>query len=125
MLGRKRAEQGRYGLYFGYAHQSLFGLGATQVSGPGVVSLVDHHRSHADIISFSNKEFYEDRLRVATRYDDLKSPNRSEPGVRWVDVTHQNHSTAYLPIDERVWPAGSCTGGFRTQAPETLHNLRR
>ncbi|WP_333885418.1 hypothetical protein, partial [Sphingobium yanoikuyae] len=22
-------------------------------------------------------------------------------------------------------PAGSCTGGFRTQAPETLHNIRR
>ena len=39
--------------------------------------------------------------------------------------THQNHPTAYLPIDERVWPAGSCTGGFRTQAPETLHNCRR
>jgi very-short-patch-repair endonuclease len=72
--------------HWAYSHQSLFGLGATQVSGAGVVSLVDHHRSHADIISFSNKEFYEERLRVATRYDDLKSPNRAEPGVRWVDV---------------------------------------
>lgn len=72
--------------HWAYSHQSLFGLGATQVSGAGVVSLVDHHRSHADIISFSNKEFYEERLRVATRYDDLKSPNRAEPGIRWVDA---------------------------------------
>ncbi|NBC37753.1 AAA family ATPase [Novosphingobium sp. FSY-8] len=75
--------------HWAYSHQSLFGLGTTQVAGPGVVSLVDHHRSHSDIISFSNKEFYEERLRVATRYDDLKSPNRSEPGIRWVDVKGQ------------------------------------
>lgn len=75
--------------HWAYSHQSLFGLGATQVSGDDVVSLVDHHRSHADIISFSNEEFYEDRLRVATKYDDLKSPNRAEPGIRWVDVKGQ------------------------------------
>ena len=75
--------------HWAYSHQSLFGLGATQVSGNDVVSLVDHHRSHADIISFSNEEFYEERLRVATRYDDLKSPNRAEPGIRWVDVKGQ------------------------------------
>lgn len=72
--------------HWAYSHQSLFGLGATQISGGDVVSLVDHHRSHSDIISFSNEEFYEERLRVATSYDTLKSPNRSEPGVRWVDV---------------------------------------
>ncbi|MBT9159737.1 MAG: ATP-dependent RecD-like DNA helicase [Dehalococcoidia bacterium] len=75
--------------HWAYSHQSLFGLGATHVSGDDVVSLVDHHRSHTDIISFSNDEFYEQRLRVATRYDDLKTPNRSEPGIRWVDVKGQ------------------------------------
>ena len=72
--------------HWAYSHQSLFGLGATQVSGEDVVSLVDHHRSHADIIGFSNDEFYEQRLRVATRYDNLRSPARSEPGIRWIDV---------------------------------------
>src|SRR5262249_1419768 len=35
---------------------------------------------------FSNTEFYEERLRVATRYDRLKTPNRAEPGIRWIDV---------------------------------------
>jgi very-short-patch-repair endonuclease len=50
------------------------------------VSLVDHHRSHADIITFSNNEFYERRLRVATRYDRLRTPTKGEPGVTWLDV---------------------------------------
>ena len=72
--------------HWAYSYQSLFALGVTQVSGDDIVTLVDHHRSHADIIEFSNREFYEDRLRVATRYDHLKSPNRDQPGIRWIDV---------------------------------------
>ena len=72
--------------HWSYSYQSLFGLASTQVSGDDIVSLVDHHRCHADIINFSNGEFYEERLRVATKYDNLRSPNRSEPGIRWVDV---------------------------------------
>ncbi len=72
--------------HWSYSHQSLFALASTQVGGAGIVSLLDHHRSHADVITFSNNEFYEKRLRVATNYDNLRSPNRSEPGIRWVDV---------------------------------------
>jgi len=75
--------------HWAYSHQSLFDLGMSYVSGDDVVNLVDHHRSHADIISFSNNEFYEERLRVATRYDDLKFPGRGEHGIRWVDVKGQ------------------------------------
>lgn len=40
-------------------------------------------------------------------------------------LTRQNHSKAHLPIDQRVGPAGSCAGGFRMQAPETLHRPGR
>ena len=40
-------------------------------------------------------------------------------------LTRPNHPKAHLPIGQRVDPAGSCTGGFRTQAPETLRNSRR
>lgn len=72
--------------HWSYSHQSLFALGASQVSLGDIISLVDHHRSHADIISFSNIEFYEQRLRVATKYDTLRPPNRSESGIRWIDV---------------------------------------
>lgn len=72
--------------HWAYSHQSLYGLAASQVSGDQIVHLVDHHRCHADIIGFSNKEFYEDRLRVATSYNRLRSPDRAQPGIRWVDV---------------------------------------
>jgi very-short-patch-repair endonuclease len=51
-----------------------------------IVALRDHHRSHADIIEFSNEEFYEGRLRVATNYDQLRRPNQNGPAVRWIDV---------------------------------------
>ena len=46
-----------------------------------------HHRSHADIIGFSNKAFYEGHLRVATRYPQLKRPNAKQPGIVWQDVS--------------------------------------
>lgn len=90
--GQDQALLEKFGLmedypHWAYSHQSLFALGATQVAGEDVVNLVDHHRSHADIINFANDEFYEERLRVATRYDRLKSPNRKEPGIRWIDVS--------------------------------------
>ena len=73
-------------LHWSYSYRSLFGLGTTQVGGESIVNLVDHHRSHADIIGFSNKEFYEERLRVATNYDKLRFPGRSEPGILWINV---------------------------------------
>lgn len=89
--GQDRALLERFGLlqgfsHWSYSHQSLFGLGATLVSGQDVISLVDHHRCHADIIQFANKEFYEERLRIATSYANLKSPNRDAPGIRWIDA---------------------------------------
>lgn len=81
----------KYGLIGEYAHwaysyNSLFDLAAGLVDGGDIINLRDHHRSHSDIIDFSNKAFYEGRLRVATRYDNLIRPSAKEPGVRWVDV---------------------------------------
>jgi len=70
-----------------YSHQSLFALAATKVSTGDIASLVDHHRSHADIIGFSNSEFYEQRLRIATRHDRLNRPSHTEPGVRWINAS--------------------------------------
>lgn len=81
----------RFDLFSDFPHwafsvNSLFDLAAGLVAGDSVVSLLDHHRSHADVIEFSNKQFYEGRLRVATRYDHLKLPASDEPGVSWIDV---------------------------------------
>ena len=51
-----------------------------------MISLRDHHRSHGDIIEFSNFQFYEGRLRVATRYESLKNLDYDIPGVFWPNI---------------------------------------
>lgn len=68
-----------------YSSQSLFDLAASIVDGRCLVDLRDHHRSDADIISFSNEYFYEGRLRVATHYDRLNRPD-TDRAVRWIQV---------------------------------------
>lgn len=70
--------------HWAYSANSLFGLAGILSGGEGIINLRDHHRSHADIIGFSNREFYEGRLRIATRYDRLRRPDG--PAIRWVDV---------------------------------------
>lgn len=69
-----------------YSTRSLFDLASSLCRGEDIISLRDHHRSHADIIGFSNDYFYEHRLRVATKYDRLQSPWKRDPAVRWIDV---------------------------------------
>ena len=65
---------------------SLLDLSSGLCRSEDIVCLRDHHRSHADIIGFSNQQFYEGRLRIATRYDRLRSAQRDQPAVRWLDV---------------------------------------
>ena len=72
--------------HWAYSVNSLFDLAAGIVAGGNVINLLDHHRSHGDIIEFSNRQFYEGRLRVATRYDGLKRPWSDTPGVSWMHV---------------------------------------
>jgi very-short-patch-repair endonuclease len=69
-----------------YSVNSLFDLAASLAPPANIINLRDHHRSHGDIIGFSNQAFYEGRLRVATRYQRLKRPNLKEPGIVWQDV---------------------------------------
>lgn len=69
-----------------YSVSSLYDVAAGVVTPDSIVNLRDHHRSHADIIEFSNRTFYEGRLRVATRYRQLKRPRSGEPGIVWQDV---------------------------------------
>ena len=76
-------------VHWAYSSNSLFEMARAYASSEDIVDLRDHHRSHADIINFSNKNFYDGRLRVATRYDALKTfkgHKQGEPGVRWIDV---------------------------------------
>lgn len=80
----------KYGLSdypeWGYSINSLYDKAAGSVQPEAIVGLRDHHRSDAQIIGFSNKEFYEGRLRVATRHDRLKRPSHEPNGFRWLSV---------------------------------------
>jgi very-short-patch-repair endonuclease len=69
-----------------YSENSVFDLASPLAGQDDIIMLRDHHRSHADIIEFSNQHFYEGRLRIATKYDRLRRPALNEPTVRWVDV---------------------------------------
>jgi len=69
-----------------YSVNSLFDRASHLCDSKDIIDLRDHHRSHSDIINFSNQNFYEGRLRVATRYENLKLLSRSEPAIRWIDI---------------------------------------
>ena len=69
-----------------FSENSVFDLASPLASADDIIMLRDHHRSHADIIGFSNEHFYEGRLRVATNYDRLRRPAPDAPAVRWIQV---------------------------------------
>jgi very-short-patch-repair endonuclease len=69
-----------------YSENSLFDLASPLSGQDDIIMLRDHHRSHADIIEFSNQHFYEGRLRIATKHDRLRRPAPDAPSVRWVPV---------------------------------------
>jgi very-short-patch-repair endonuclease len=69
-----------------YSVNSLFDLARSLCRHEDIVNLRDHHRSHRDIISFSNRHFYRGGLRVATDHEMLHRPQTTGAAVRWVDV---------------------------------------
>ena len=69
-----------------YSVNSLFDLARSLCRHEDIVNLRDHHRSHRDIIGFSNRHFYRGGLRVATDHAALNRPQTSGPAVRWVEA---------------------------------------
>ena len=74
-----------------YRSSSMYDLAESMTEAENIIQLRDHHRSFLDIIQFSNQEFYDNTLRVATDYSRLQSPNNpndAKPilGMRWMDV---------------------------------------
>jgi very-short-patch-repair endonuclease len=67
-----------------YSENSLFDLASPIAGQDDIIMLRDHHRSHVDIIEFSNQHFYEGRLRIATKHDRLRRPEPDAPTVRWI-----------------------------------------
>lgn len=89
-----------------YSVSPLFKLATSRVGADGVVTLREHHRSHADIIDFSNNEFYGGDLVTATNYMKLNLPAKEEAGVSWIDVK----GTTKRP------PRGSATNEMEAKA---------
>jgi hypothetical protein len=73
-------------LNWAYSYKSLFDLAISLTDTGDAIKLLDHHRSHADIINISNRLFYQDRLRVATNYSTLNFGNLADKGIKWIDV---------------------------------------
>jgi superfamily I DNA and/or RNA helicase/very-short-patch-repair endonuclease len=71
---------------WGYSRNSLFDRALGFCHSDNIVNLLEHHRSHADIIEFSNIHFYKGQLRIATHYRKLRRPMTSGPAIRWEDV---------------------------------------
>jgi len=71
-----------------YRNSSIYDLAESMTESENIVQLRDHHRSFLDIIQFSNQEFYDNTLRIATDYSRLQSPNNGEPilGMKWMNV---------------------------------------
>ena len=71
---------------FAYSGNSLFDLARTVVgSGARFTELREHYRSRAEIIDFSNKEFYGDYMSVETDYGQRPLVSSTGP-VAWRDV---------------------------------------
>lgn len=96
-----------------YSVNSLFDLARSLCRQDDIVNLRDHHRSHRDIISFSNRHFYRGGLRIATDPGKLKRPNAPGPVVRWIDV----RGKVLRP------PAGGAANGIEADA--VLAELRK
>ena len=71
-----------------YRGSSIYDLAESMTESENIVQLRDHHRSFLDIIQFSNQEFYDNTLRIATDYSHLQSPNNGKPilGMQWMNV---------------------------------------
>lgn len=76
---------------FSFNATPLYDYAAAICDPDNIIQLKDHHRCHGDIIEFSNKEFYNGNLRIATNYNRLK--NDTKLGVRWVSA----HGNTYRP----------------------------
>lgn len=71
-----------------YRSSSIYDLAESMTDAENIIQLRDHHRSFLDIIQFSNQEFYDNTLRIATDYSHLQSPNNGKPvcGMQWMNV---------------------------------------
>lgn len=75
-------------LYYNYVTNSFFDLSSAIVQGQdSTVFLNEHFRSHSDIISFSNQQWYDNRLLISTDYRYLNPrPTHLTRCIEWINV---------------------------------------
>jgi hypothetical protein len=73
-------------MIWSYSANSLYEMASSLSQPSQIIQLKDHHRSVGDIIEFSNAEFYDSKLRIATKYDRLNCPKNYNLGISWIDV---------------------------------------
>ena len=78
-------------IQWSYSQNSFFDLPRGYSSSEDIINLRDHHRSHSQIINFSNKFFYQDNLRVATKYENLVTIKDKKPAIRWINCSGETN----------------------------------
>ena len=84
---------------FTYSMNSLFDLSISLGTLVKPIQLQDHHRSHSHIVGFSNRQWYQNALRIWTDYRRLKAPPDGRYGIRWTNIS----GTATRPLDGSVF----------------------
>lgn len=76
---------------FSYVTNSLYNIAEGIVgSYEEIITLKEHYRSNVDIINFSNKEFYSNRLRISTYVKDLNVSNDVAYPIIWENIEGQS-----------------------------------
>ena len=83
-------------IMWSYSQNSLFQRADNLCLNKYKTNLLNHFRSHSDIINFANNEFYGGSLRVATDYSKLKRIE-GEQTIRWINV----EGKATRPLNNR------------------------
>jgi very-short-patch-repair endonuclease len=90
-------------ILWSYSQNSLFFLADSFVEEDNKVDLLDHFRSHGDIIKYANDEFYGGSLRIATDYKNLKVV-KGEQIIRWINIngkaTRPSNKKSLINYDE-------------------------
>ncbi|MBF0259969.1 MAG: DUF2075 domain-containing protein [Desulfamplus sp.] len=92
-LFRKRNGVGTLALHrFSYSDTSLFDL-LSYTNGVNTIFLNDTYRSVHSIAEYSNRYFYDGKLRVATNLELCKIPKGFSAGIHWTDVESEIKSS--------------------------------
>jgi very-short-patch-repair endonuclease/RecA/RadA recombinase len=90
-------------LDYSYSKNSLYDLSERTIRGKNELPILlnEHYRSHPDIINFSNKFFYEEKLNILTDESKLLPDDQIEKRIMWNNVKGRTvHSKSPYNVEE-------------------------